>query len=71
MSFFLLLPGGNTNVPRALPLRASNMARRGVYASNPALSPTQPAPPIRRDSYTLDDAQVRSPFSCQPVGVHC
>ncbi|XP_073954223.1 uncharacterized protein isoform X4 [Choristoneura fumiferana] len=48
---------GNTNVPRALPLRASNMARRGVYASNPALSPTQPAPPIRRDSYTLDDAQ--------------
>ncbi|XP_063366129.1 uncharacterized protein LOC134654591 [Cydia amplana] len=44
---------GNPVVARALP--RSNMVRRGVYASNPALSPTAAHPaPIRRDSYTLE-----------------
>ncbi|CAH2055829.1 unnamed protein product, partial [Iphiclides podalirius] len=68
------IPGGNPSgitAPRALVGRT--MVRRGVYASNPALSPTapapatpyaphpaapqvaraHPAPPVRRDSYTV------------------
>ncbi|KAL0829750.1 hypothetical protein ABMA28_003240 [Loxostege sticticalis] len=48
------IPGGAIPGPRTSVGRT--MVRRGVYASNPALSPTAPAPPappLRRDSYTL------------------
>ncbi|KAM3965990.1 LOW QUALITY PROTEIN: uncharacterized protein ACR2FA_012849 [Aphomia sociella] len=47
------IPGNPTSAPRSVVGRT--MVRRGVYASNPALSPTSatPTPPLRRDSYTL------------------
>ncbi|XP_063832006.1 uncharacterized protein LOC135081193 isoform X1 [Ostrinia nubilalis] len=48
------IPGNPTPLSRTAVTRGTGgMARRGVYASNPALSPTAPAPPLRRDSYTL------------------
>ncbi|CAG4987240.1 unnamed protein product [Parnassius apollo] len=49
------IPGGNlSGMPAPRTLVGRTMVRRGVYASNPALSPTTPlAPPVRRDSYTV------------------
>ncbi|XP_063622899.1 uncharacterized protein LOC134794957 [Cydia splendana] len=64
---------GNPVAARALP--RCNMIRRGVYASNPALSPTHPAPPhphpapIRRDSYTLEVDDETRP-TVKPVAPH-
>ncbi|CAH2979438.1 unnamed protein product [Chilo suppressalis] len=58
------IPGSTgSGVARAPAGRA--MVRRGVYASNPVLSPTQPnapVPPVRRDSYTVavDHAQLNA-----------
>ncbi|XP_072945263.1 uncharacterized protein [Epargyreus clarus] len=55
---------GNPPPTAARVLAGRSMVRRGVYASNPALSPTAPAPPAplaqpqRRDSYTLAAHQV-------------
>ncbi|XP_052744583.1 uncharacterized protein LOC112054785 isoform X2 [Bicyclus anynana] len=51
---------GNPPSTAARVLAGRTMVRRGVYASNPALSPTAPVPPVhsaltmpqRRDSYT-------------------
>ncbi|CAH0591542.1 unnamed protein product [Chrysodeixis includens] len=40
-------------LPPARPATGRSMVRRGVYASNPALSPTAHAPPISTESYTI------------------
>lgn len=67
------IPGGNpTGLPRSSAGRT--MVRRGVYASNPALSPTSAAPPVtplRRESYTLtidaqNDDQPQKPVVTAP-----
>ncbi|KAJ8728829.1 hypothetical protein PYW07_006525 [Mythimna separata] len=56
------IPGGPPAVPgvavasRGLSLGARTMVRRGVYASNPALSPTAsapPVPPVSTESYII------------------
>ncbi|KAJ0172703.1 hypothetical protein K1T71_011842 [Dendrolimus kikuchii] len=57
---------GNTNVaPRGANSRT--MVRRGVYGSNPALSPTAPAPPTTTESYTIAVAPQKSEDKPKPT----